>query len=76
MSSDISPQVRMANEIAVQFPHLPPEQAVDIIADHIKMFWDPRMKAELHRYATSDPDTLHPLALAATRLLADAEHRV
>ncbi|MEU6645166.1 formate dehydrogenase subunit delta [Saccharomonospora sp. NPDC046836] len=64
-----SPQIRMANDIAVQFQHLPPEQAAEAIAAHIRMFWDPRMKAELRRLVTTDADDLDPLALAATHLL-------
>lgn len=59
----------MAADIAVQFRHLPPEQAAASIANHIRMFWDPRMKAELRELAENDPDTLDPLALAAARLL-------
>jgi len=61
------PQVRLANEIAVQFHHRPPEQAAQAIAQHIRMFWDPRMKAALLRLAAADPNSLDPLALAATR---------
>lgn len=62
-------QVRLANEIAVQFRHRPPEPAAQEIAQHIRMFWEPRMRAELLRSAATDPDSLDPLALAATRAL-------
>ncbi|WP_199736225.1 formate dehydrogenase subunit delta [Micromonospora sp. HM5-17] len=65
----ISPQIRMANEIAVQFHHQPPEEAAAAIAAHIRAFWEPRMRAELLRRAEAEPQALDPLALAAARLL-------
>jgi formate dehydrogenase subunit delta len=68
-----SPQVRMANEIAVQFRHRPPEQAATAIAGHIRQFWDPRMRADLLRQAAAAPGDLGPLALAAVRLLSPGE---
>ncbi|PRX44613.1 formate dehydrogenase subunit delta [Prauserella shujinwangii] len=67
----ISPQIRLANEIAVQFPHLPPEEAAEAIAKHIRQFWDPRMKAELLRRMDAESTALDPKALAAARLLRD-----
>ncbi|MEE6258796.1 formate dehydrogenase subunit delta [Plantactinospora sonchi] len=69
MHSDVSPQVRMANEIAVHFHHQAPEAAASAIAEHIRAFWDPRMRAELMRRVEAEPETLDPLALAAARLL-------
>lgn len=60
----------MANDIAVQFPHLPADQAVTAIAAHIRKFWDPRMKSELLNLANTDPDSFNPLALEATKQLA------
>jgi formate dehydrogenase subunit delta len=66
----MSPQVRLANEIAVHFHHVPPAKAAAQIADHIRTFWDPRMRAELDRRAETDADDLDPLVLAAARLLA------
>ncbi|WP_199429803.1 formate dehydrogenase subunit delta [Qaidamihabitans albus] len=71
MSTTTSPQIRMANDIAVQFRHQPPERAAEAICTHIRMFWDPRMKAELLRLMDSEGEDLDPLALAAARLLRD-----
>ena len=65
----MSPQVRLANEIAVQFHHQPPDAAAAAIAAHIRAFWDPRMRAELTRRVEAEPESLDPLALAAARLL-------
>ncbi|PXY31317.1 formate dehydrogenase subunit delta [Prauserella muralis] len=70
MTSTLSPQIRMANDIAVQFHHLPADEAVEAITKHIRMFWDPRMKAELQRLATEDSGSFDPLALAAAKQLS------
>ena len=59
----------MANDIAIQFQHQAPDAAAAAIAEHIRAFWDPRMRAELVRRAESEPAGLDPLALAAARLL-------
>ena len=76
----IAPHVRLANDVAAQFAHLPPDTAAERIATHLRMFWDPRMRAQL--LSTVDTvdtvdmaagadgaDDLDPLAAAAARLL-------
>lgn len=70
--STLSPQVRMANDIAAQFAHQDAEAAAAAIAAHIRSFWTPRMRADFLHHAESEPGSLDPLALAAARLLADA----
>lgn len=42
MSSTLDNLVRMANQIAVNLQHEPDPAAA--IAEHIDLFWDPRMK--------------------------------
>ena len=69
MNAAVPPQVRLANEIAVQFQHQPADEAATAIANHIRMFWDPRMRADLLTRAQTDPDDLNPLVLAAIKLL-------
>ena len=63
------PQIRLANEIAIQFHHRPPDEAASAIANHIRMFWDPRMRSELIARAETDTADLDPLVLDAVRLL-------
>ncbi len=41
--------VYMANQIGSFFRSQGPDQAVAGVADHIKKFWDPRMKAKINR---------------------------
>jgi formate dehydrogenase subunit delta len=65
----VPPQIRLANEIAIQFHHRPPDEAAAAIANHIRMFWDPRMVSELITRAETDTAALDPLVLAAVHLL-------
>lgn len=69
MTTSTPPQIRLANDIAAQFPHVPAEEAAERIATHIRLFWDPRMREDLLRLARTESDTLDPRALAATELL-------
>jgi formate dehydrogenase subunit delta len=67
MSTTTPPQIRLANEIAVQFHHKPADEAASAIANHIRMFWDPRMRSDL--FARADAEDLDPLVLDAIRIL-------
>ncbi len=57
--------VKMANQIADFFRLKPEEQAVAGVADHIKKFWDPRMRAKMAAHLAQGGDGLNPLALKA-----------
>jgi len=70
MTHPVSPQVRLANEIAVQFHRKPVDEAASAIANHIKLFWDPRMTRELLQRVRTDPGSLDPLVIAAAPHLA------
>ncbi|TCO65912.1 formate dehydrogenase subunit delta [Actinocrispum wychmicini] len=65
-----SPQGWRANEIAIQFHHLDSTRAAAEIANHIRLFWDPRMKTDLIRLVASDPGALDPLVIAAAEQLS------
>ena len=62
-------EIRMINSIAVHFGYLRNEQAAIAVAEHIKRFWDPRMKRQLQLLVASDTTDLNPVALAAAALL-------
>ncbi|HEY2832271.1 MAG TPA: formate dehydrogenase subunit delta [Sporichthyaceae bacterium] len=65
---DIRPEVRLAGEIADQFRHKPQDTAAEAIANHIRMFWDPRMRtALLAGQAAGEVDD--PLVAAAVALI-------
>lgn len=65
VTAAVPPVVRLANDIARQFAHLPPAEAAQAVAAHLHQFWDPRMRADLAREVAHDPDRLDPLVLAA-----------
>jgi len=69
MSQTVPAQVRLANDIAVQFHHRPADEAASAIANHIRMFWDPRMRSELLTRAETDTADLDPLVIEAVRIL-------
>jgi formate dehydrogenase subunit delta len=60
---------RMANQIAVNFQSYPEDQAIAETANHIKAFWDPRMRKQLAEVIARDQAALNPIALAAGRKL-------
>lgn len=56
--------VRMANQIAAFFTPYTEEEAVKGIANHIAMFWEPRMRKQLRAIAGNAPG-LDPLVVRA-----------
>lgn len=60
---------RMANQIATAFAAYPEEQAVKETANHIKSFWDPRMRKQLAEVMAKEASTLNPVAFAAAKQL-------
>jgi formate dehydrogenase subunit delta len=64
--------VHMANQIGTFFATQPREQAADAIADHLRKFWDPRMRAQILKHYAEGGAKLDPLVLAAVAKLAKA----
>jgi formate dehydrogenase subunit delta len=69
MSLTAPAEIRMINNIAAHFGYLRAEQAATAVADHIRRFWDPRMKQRLLMLVASDTRDLDPVAVAAAALL-------
>jgi len=67
--SDHSEIQRMANQIAKAFGAYPEEQAIKETANHIKSYWDPRMRKQLAELIARDKAALSPVALAAGKAL-------
>lgn len=65
--------IRMANQIASYFIAYGDAEGIDGTANHIKMFWEPRMREQLFKYLdeTGGKD-LSPMALAAAKKLQKA----
>jgi formate dehydrogenase subunit delta len=59
--------VRMANDIARQFAHLPADEAAAAVANHVRSFWDPRMRRQLLEEIDRDESQLDPLVVAGER---------
>lgn len=68
-STHTPPHVRLANEIAAQFQRRDPDFAAREIANHIRTFWDPRMRARLIADAGVSGSGMDPLVVAAAALL-------
>jgi formate dehydrogenase subunit delta len=60
----------MANQIARNFAAQGEETAIAATAQHIRDFWDPRMKAAIH---SDDRAALSPIARAAIDQLASTK---
>lgn len=67
MSSTIDNLIRMANQIAANLQHEADIPAA--VAEHIRLFWDPRMKAMIFAHGE---DGLSPDAAAAIARLKAA----
>jgi len=62
-------EIRLINKVVVHFGYLPTEQAVTEVAEHVRKFWDPRMKRRLFDLVDAAAGDLEPVALAAASLL-------
>ncbi|SHL26228.1 formate dehydrogenase delta subunit [Pseudonocardia thermophila] len=68
MTGTVPPPVRLAGDIAAQFRHKPLDQAAAAVAEHIRMFWEPRMRRAL--LAEVDAGTVtDPVVVAAAQRL-------
>ncbi|MBV1707311.1 MAG: formate dehydrogenase subunit delta [Hyphomicrobiales bacterium] len=64
--------VRMANQMADYFKAFPESEAAPGVADHIRKFWTPKMRAEFIKFGEAHPAHLHALAREALVLLKQA----
>jgi formate dehydrogenase subunit delta len=61
--------VHMANQIALFFASYPREEAVAGVTDHLKKFWEPRMRKQIMEYVARGGGGLHELAIEAVKHL-------
>jgi formate dehydrogenase subunit delta len=66
---EIERLVYMANQIAGYFKAYPEPEAVAATADHIRQFWDVRMRQQLTEHLMAGGEGLAPIATAAARML-------
>ncbi len=61
--------VYMANQIGKAFAHEGETKAVASVADHLAMFWDPRMRSAIFAHLDAGGAGLDPIPLKAVRAL-------
>jgi formate dehydrogenase subunit delta len=61
--------VHMANQIATFFASQPGTDQADRVAQHLRDYWDPRMRARIVEIAAAPGSGLSPLAEQAVALL-------
>jgi formate dehydrogenase subunit delta len=62
--------VHMANQIARAFAVEGEAKAVVATADHLKLFWDPRMRREILAHLDAGGDGLDPVTRSALERLS------
>ena len=66
--------VKMANQIGDFFGTQRHIDSAAEVADHIKKFWDPRMRAGIMEHVAHGGAGLNPLVLEALKLLANSQN--
>ncbi|MEO8106337.1 MAG: formate dehydrogenase subunit delta [Actinomycetes bacterium] len=61
--------VRMVNQIAINQAYLSDDEAVDVVASHLTMFWAPAMLSDLVAAVDAGGADLNEVALRAVRQL-------
>jgi formate dehydrogenase subunit delta len=64
--------IHRANQIALYFASYPREEAIAGIADHLRKFWERRMREQITHHVNEGGQGLHELAAEAVRRLAPA----
>ena len=64
--------VHMANQIATFFASQPGEDRADRMAQHLRDYWDPRMRAQIADLAEDGESGLSPLARESVARLGRA----
>ena len=62
--------VDMVNEIAAFFAGEEPAKAADNVANHLRRYWDPRMRRQIVAHVSSGGEGLTEVAKAGVGLLA------
>jgi len=68
MSTEL--MIHNANQIAAFFSAYPHEEAVAAIEDHLRKFWEPRLRGQLAGHMAAGGAGLHGLVVEAARRLS------
>lgn len=75
MNAHVDHLVTMTNDIAHFFTvESDRAKAADSVAQHLKQFWDPRMRRRILAHLAAGGAGLEPLAAAGVRRLAELDH--
>ncbi len=66
--------VEMANQIGDFFAPYPPQRRAEGIRNHLRTYWDPRMRAELLALVDAGGAGLAPHVIEAAKLLREESH--
>lgn len=66
---DVQHLVTMANDITNFFAS-DPDTAADQVANHLKKFWEPRMREAIRRYVSQGGEGMSSIAIQAVKRLA------
>ena len=61
--------VHQANQVALFFASYPRDEAVAGVTDHLRKFWERRMRQQIVQYVDHGGGGLHDLALEAVKRL-------
>ncbi|MGB3830115.1 MAG: formate dehydrogenase subunit delta [Ornithinimicrobium sp.] len=65
--NDVPAEIRLGHDIARHLEHLPPQEAAEQIATHLRKFWEPRMRAALIARVRDGDERVDPLLASAVR---------
>ncbi|CAN5404802.1 hypothetical protein BH10PSE11_BH10PSE11_01240 [soil metagenome] len=68
--------VHMANQIGKFFATQDTSKASDAIAEHLRKFWDPRMRKQICAYFNGGGKGLDPLTYRAVEMIAAQQQEV
>ena len=68
---DLERLIAMANQIGDFFSPYPPERATEGLRNHLRTYWDPRMRSALLGHIDAGGEGLSELVIEGARLLRD-----
>ena len=68
---DLERLITMANQIGDFFSPYPPERAHEGLRNHLRTYWDPRMRSALLAHIDDGGEGLSKLVIEGARLLRD-----
>jgi formate dehydrogenase subunit delta len=71
--SSLPPEIRMGGDVSRALSHLPPDEASEQVATHLRKFWEPRMRQALIDRVRGGDERVDPLLASAVRDFLDGD---